>query len=96
MPGYERAELVAELKIVPDPGGEQGPQAQVEAGMRAAGDTGLAREAGPGTTLLAGSRPEVLDGLRRVVEAALDAGARELRVKLEVPGEAGRFAQSGG
>jgi uncharacterized protein YqgV (UPF0045/DUF77 family) len=51
-------------------------------------DSGLAIEVGPFGTGLAGPRREVLDALRRVVEAAIDAGAHNIRVKLEVPSEA--------
>ena len=47
MPGYNRAELSAELTIVPSQEGEENPQAQIEAGQQAASASGLAREAGP-------------------------------------------------
>jgi hypothetical protein len=38
-------------------------------------------------TALSGSRPEVLDALRDVVMAALDAGAWRLDVRLEAPAD---------
>jgi uncharacterized protein YqgV (UPF0045/DUF77 family) len=73
------AELTAELTIDPD-----GDQA-VAAGRAAATETGLALDTGPNTTALSGAKREVLDALRRVLDAALDAGAATVQVKLEVP-----------
>ena len=96
MPGNNRAELSAELRIEPSSRDEKGPREQVEAGMQAASDTGLAHEAGPGSTVLAGRRKEVLDAVMKVAEAALDAGARAVQVKLEAQGDAGRFGGPGG
>ena len=58
-----------------------------EAVIAAVHDSRLARDGGPGVLLLAGPRAEVLDALRAAVEAALDAGVRELDVKLEAPTE---------
>ena len=52
---------------------------------------GLAREGGPEAVLLAGSREEVLEGVRRVAEAALDAGARAVEVRIEAEPDAPRF-----
>ena len=72
MPAFERAELTAELKVLPS--GEGVSRAQVEAAKAAAGETGLAHEAGPETMVLAGERREVLDAVTRVLEATLDAG----------------------
>ncbi|QIN83915.1 hypothetical protein GBA63_15640 [Rubrobacter tropicus] len=92
MPGYERAELTAELKVLPS--GEDEARAQIEAARTAAGETGLAREAGPETMILAGGRKEVLAAATRVVEAALDAGARGAEVVVEAEAEAGRFDQA--
>jgi uncharacterized protein YqgV (UPF0045/DUF77 family) len=69
------AELTAEYSI-------EGPEAAVAAALDVAGPTGLAREAGPGVTALSGSRPEVMNALRDVVMAALDAGAHEIDVRL--------------
>jgi hypothetical protein len=74
------AELTAELTIDPD-----GDQAAVAAGREAAAQTGLALDAGPDTTALSGAKQEVLDALRRVLDAALSAGAATVQVKLEVP-----------
>lgn len=74
MPGYERAELSAELRIVPSPTGEEAPREQIEAAKQAASESGLAREAGPETTVLAGDRAEVLEALFEAMRASLDAG----------------------
>jgi len=73
------AELTAELTIAPD------DDRAVSAGRQAAAETGLALDAGPTTTALSGTRQEVLDALRRVLDAALSAGASTVEVKLEVP-----------
>ena len=89
MPGYERVELSAELRVVPSPTGEEAPQEQIEAAKRAAGESGLAREAGPEITVLAGDRAEVLEALFEAKRASLDAGARTIEVEAEV--EAERF-----
>jgi uncharacterized protein YqgV (UPF0045/DUF77 family) len=91
VPGYERAELTAELTVVPSSKAESPPREQVEAAKRAASDSGLAREAGPEVTVLAGGRREVLDATMRVVEAALDAGVHAVEVRVEAEGEAERF-----
>ena len=96
MPGYNRAELSAELKVVPSELAEKAPQEQVEAGMEAASATGLAREAGPSSTVLAGGREEVLKALIKVVEASLDAGARGVEVRVEAEEDAGKFGEAGG
>jgi len=79
VPGYERAELSAELRVLTSPVAERSPQEQVEAAKRTASDSGLAREAGPETTVLAGGRKDVLDATVRAVEAALDAGRMQSR-----------------
>jgi uncharacterized protein YqgV (UPF0045/DUF77 family) len=91
VPTYERAELSAELKVLPAPEAERSPQEQLEAAKRAASDSGLAREAGPETTVLAGGRKEVLEATMKVVEAALEAGARSVEAKVEAEGESKRF-----
>ncbi|MGH3147006.1 MAG: thiamine-binding protein, partial [Rubrobacter sp.] len=91
VPGYERAELNAELKVVPSKTAEKSPDKQVEAAKRAAGESGLAREAGPETTVLTGGRREVLDATMKVVEASLDAGAHAVEVRVEAQGEAPSF-----
>jgi uncharacterized protein YqgV (UPF0045/DUF77 family) len=93
MPGYDRAELTAELNVVPSPEAERSPREQVEAAKRTATDSGLAHEAGPEKTVLAGGRSEVLDAIRQVIEASLDAGVRAVEVKVEVEGEAERFGR---
>jgi hypothetical protein len=75
------AELTAHFTV-------EGPD---EARAAAAGAGGrLAREAGPGELMLAGARGEVLTALTAAVEAALDAGAHGLDVKLEAPTESRR------
>jgi uncharacterized protein YqgV (UPF0045/DUF77 family) len=93
MPGYQRAELTAELKVVPASEAERPPREQVEAARRAAGDSGLAHEAGPESTVLAGGRREVLETTMKVVEAALEAGAHAVEVRVEAEGEAERFGR---
>jgi uncharacterized protein YqgV (UPF0045/DUF77 family) len=91
VPAYERAELNAELKVVPSEAAEASPEEQVEAAKKAAGESGLAHEAGPETTVLTGGRREVLEAAIRVVEASLDAGARAVEMKIEAQGEAPSF-----
>jgi uncharacterized protein YqgV (UPF0045/DUF77 family) len=91
VPGYNRAELTAELKVLASADSEEAPKEQVEAARRAAGDSGLAREAGPETTALAGERSEVLEAMRNVIEASLDAGAHAVQVKVETEGDSPRF-----
>ena len=93
MPGYDRAELTAELKVLSSPEAERSPREQVEAAKRAASESGLAREGGPETTVLAGGRKEVLEAAMETVEAALDAGARAVEVKVEAEGESERFGE---
>ena len=85
MPGYERAELSAELVATPS------TSELTDTVRRAAGDTGLAREGGPETVVLSGGRREVLGAVVDVVNAALDAGAREVEVRVEAEGDAPRF-----
>lgn len=87
MPGYNRAELTAELTVVASQDGE----APREAARRAAAETGLAHEAGPGSLVLSGGRSEVLEAMRRVIDASLDAGAHGVEVKVEAQGDADRF-----
>ena len=91
MPGYNRAEVSAELTVVTTTEAERSPQEQVEAAKQAASDSGLAHEAGPETTVLAGGRSEVLEAMRNVIEASLDAGANEVQVKVEAQGDAASF-----
>ena len=97
MPGHNRAEVVAELKVSPSPRAEQPPQAQVEATRHAVGETGLAaHEAGPDLMILSGRREEVLEAVRAVVEAALDAGVKTVEVRVEAQEEAGKLGEAGG
>ncbi len=70
------AELTAEVTV-------DGPAAGAVA--EAAANTGIALDTGPGSAALAGARAEVLDGLRPLVEAALDAGATTVTVRFEAP-----------
>ena len=86
MPGYNRAEISAELTVVTSREAEKSPQEQIEAAKQAASDSGLAHEAGPETTVLSGGRSEVLEATRKVIEASLDAGARVVQVKVEAEG----------
>ena len=72
------AELTAEVTVDAD-------HPAAEAVASAAGGTGIALETGPGTTALSGARDEVLDGLRGLLDAALDAGAATVTVTLEAP-----------
>jgi uncharacterized protein YqgV (UPF0045/DUF77 family) len=73
------AELTAEVTI--DPADHEA----VRAGRQAATESGLALDAGPHATALSGAKPEVLEALHRVLDAALTAGATTVEVKLQVP-----------
>ena len=77
------AELTAEITVA-------GPDAAKAAARDAAGGSGIALDAGPGETMLSGSRTGVLAALDAVVGAALDAGAHELDVRLEAPASSRR------
>jgi uncharacterized protein YqgV (UPF0045/DUF77 family) len=79
------AEVTAEFTIHPFTEGRIEPH--VSAGIEAARASGLAVEVGPFGTGLAGPRPDVLDTLRNVMDAAIEAGARTIQVKLEAPSE---------
>jgi uncharacterized protein YqgV (UPF0045/DUF77 family) len=91
MPGYNRAEISAELTVVTSREAEKSPREQIEAAKQAASDSGLAHEAGPETTVLSGGRSEVLEATRKVIEASLDAGAHVVEVKVEAQEDAARF-----
>ena len=93
MPGYNRAELTAELKVLASADSERAPKEQIEAARRAAGDSGLAREAGPETMALTGERSEVLEAVLKVIEASLDAGAHAVQVNVETEGDSSRFGE---
>jgi uncharacterized protein YqgV (UPF0045/DUF77 family) len=95
VPAYERAELNAELKVVPSEEADQSPQQQIEAAKTVAGESGLAHEAGPETTILTGGRREVLEAAIKVVEASLDAGAHAVEVRVEAQGAAPSFTGEG-
>jgi uncharacterized protein YqgV (UPF0045/DUF77 family) len=94
MPGYNRAPISAELTVVPSPQGRESPRVQIEAAREAASASGLAHESGPDSTLLSGGRSEVLEAAFRAVEAALDAGAHVVQVKVEATEDAGRFGST--
>lgn len=91
MPGYNRDALSVEFQVVTSALGREPPRAQLEAALRAAGKSGLAHESGPGTTVLSGARGEVLGAMVEVIEAALDAGAGTVKIKVEAEGDASRF-----
>lgn len=91
MPGYDRAELTAELTISAPPRAGKPPREPVEAAREAEAGSGLARESGPESVIISGGRREVLEATMRVVEAALDAGAHAVQVKVEAEGDAPRF-----
>ena len=74
------AELTAHFTI-------QGPEEARAAVLEAVRPSGLARDAGPGELMLAGSRDAVLAALGDALEAALGAGAQCLDVRLEAPTE---------
>jgi len=91
VPGYNRAPVSAELTIAASAQGRESPQAQIDALRAAAGASGLAHESGPTSTLLAGGRAEVLEATCQAIEAALDAGARSVDVRVEATEDADRF-----
>ena len=95
MPGYERAEVSAELRVVTSDWAENPPRKQIEAATNAAGETSLANEAGPETIVLAGSRAEVLQATMKIIDAALEAGAKAVEVKVEAEADADRFGGTG-
>jgi uncharacterized protein YqgV (UPF0045/DUF77 family) len=74
------AELSAHYRIA-------GPPEAEAAALAVAAPSGIAHEGGPGETLLAGSRAQVLATLGDVVQAALDAHAHRIDVRLEAPTE---------
>jgi uncharacterized protein YqgV (UPF0045/DUF77 family) len=80
------AELTAEVTV--DAGRGPADDRAVGAMRQVAAASGLALDAGPATTALSGAKGEVLDALRRVLDAALDAGAGMVDVRLEVPRQA--------
>ncbi|HEX5618812.1 MAG TPA: hypothetical protein VFX51_10350 [Solirubrobacteraceae bacterium] len=74
------AELSAHYRIA-------GPPDAEEAARAVAAPSGIAHDGGPGETLLSGSRAQVLATLGDVVQAALDAHAHRIDVRLEAPTE---------
>jgi uncharacterized protein YqgV (UPF0045/DUF77 family) len=91
VPGYERAEVSANLTVLPSERAEKPPREQVEAAKTAASDTGLAHEAGPETLVLAGGRREVIEAMMEIIEASLDAGVSAVEIKVEAQSDAPRF-----
>lgn len=91
MPGYERADITAELRVVTSERAERPPRDQIEAAKESAGASGLAHESGPETIMLAGYRKEVLQTMMEVTEAALEAGVRAVEIKVEAEAEADKF-----
>jgi uncharacterized protein YqgV (UPF0045/DUF77 family) len=77
------AEVTAEFTIHPFTEGHMEPH--VKAGVDAARATGLAVEVGPLGTGLSGNRQQVIDALGDVMQASIDAGARSIHIKLEIP-----------
>ncbi len=59
----------------------------VKAAVDAARASGLAMEAGPDATTLAGGRAEVLATLMKVLDIAIGTGATTIEVKIEVATE---------
>jgi uncharacterized protein YqgV (UPF0045/DUF77 family) len=74
------AEVTAEFTIHPFTEGRMEPH--VRAGVDAAQASGLAVEVGPFGTGLSGGRAEVLDALMKVMDAAIEAGARSIQIKV--------------
>jgi hypothetical protein len=74
------AELAAHFTIA-------GPDEAQDAARAVAAPSGIAHEGGPGETLLAGSREQVLATLRDALTAALEAHAHRIDVRLEAPTE---------
>jgi uncharacterized protein YqgV (UPF0045/DUF77 family) len=75
------AEVTAEFTIHPFTEGRM--EQHVAAGVRAAQDSGLAVEVGPLGTGLSGARADVLEALVRVMDAAIEAGASSIHIKVE-------------
>jgi hypothetical protein len=62
-----------------------------QAARGTASESVLAHESGPGSTVLAGRRQEVLEAMLKVIEASLVSGAHIVQVKVEAEADAGRF-----
>ena len=70
------AEVVAEFSI----GSRRGDSRAIEAALQSARASGLALEAGPQETALAGGRSEVVAALGRVIESALRSSEQRCTV----------------
>ncbi|MDQ3767435.1 MAG: thiamine-binding protein [Actinomycetota bacterium] len=79
------AEVTATFTIAPSAADHMARH--VKAAVDEARASGLAMEAGPESTTLAGGRTEVLDTLTRVIDIAIDAGATAIEVKIEAATE---------
>lgn len=75
------AEVTAEVTIHDER--SESEASAVRAGIEVAKASGLALEAGPDTTALSGGRAEVLEALRDVISAALDASAPRISITIE-------------
>jgi uncharacterized protein YqgV (UPF0045/DUF77 family) len=76
------AEVTAEFTIHPFT--EGGMEPHVSAGVQAAQASGLVVDIGPLGTGLSGQRAEVIGALAEVMDAAIDAGAHSIHIKVEV------------
>lgn len=74
------SEVTATFSVAPS-GGHTARH--VKAAVDEARASGLATEAGPDTTALSGERAEVLATLNKVIDAAIEAGATTVDVKIE-------------
>ena len=79
------SEVTATFTVSPSSGGHTARH--VKAAVDEARASGLASEAGPDTTALAGSRAEVLATLNKVIDIAIGAGATSIDVKIEATTE---------
>ena len=79
------SEVTATFTVSPSSGGHT-PR-HVKAAVDEARASGLASEAGPDTTALAGGRAEVLATLNKVIDIAIGAGATSIEVKIEAATE---------
>ncbi len=79
------AEVTATFTVSP-PSHDHQPR-HVKAAVDEAHASGLAMEAGPDSTTLAGGRAEVIATLSKVIDIAIRAGATTIEVNIEVATE---------
>jgi uncharacterized protein YqgV (UPF0045/DUF77 family) len=79
------AQVTATFTIAPSESGHRARHAK--AAIDEAHASGLAMEAGPDATTLAGGRTEVLDTLFKVMDIAIGAGATGIEVTIEAAAE---------